>query len=79
MSKFEDSVIAPKPTLAAEKVDWTEEVRTRDYYPTRFEYIFKDVLCGMLSRTSPKDEHKTIQRALNFTRQVEDALDSTEG
>ncbi len=89
MSEFEDSMqthshenptqVHVSDNLArfgeANEVDWTEDVRTRDYYPTRFEFFLKDILCGMLSRTAPKEEKKVIAKAFAFTRMVEDALD----
>ena len=68
MDKFEDSA-AP---------NWTEDVRTRDYYPTRFEYFLKDVLTGMLSRTAPKDEDKCIRNAIRYTKLIEEALDAVD-
>jgi hypothetical protein len=69
MSKFEDSALA-------KVTDWTEDVRTRDYYPSRFEYLFKDVLMSFLANTSEKDRDKCIAKAILFTKKVEDALDS---
>jgi len=57
---------------------WTEDVRTRDYYPTRYEFFLKDVLCGMLSRTAPRDEERCIARAMKYVDMVEKALDSKE-
>jgi len=68
MDKFEDSA-GP---------NWTEDVRTRDYYPTRFEYFLKDVLTGMLSRTAPKDEDKCIRNAIRYTKLIEEALDAVD-
>ncbi len=53
-------------------------VHTRDYYPTRFEYLFKDILCGLLAKSSHKDEIKLHRRALELTELAEQALDEHE-
>lgn len=80
MSKFEDSITPIKGTV--EDVDWTDDVRTRDYYPNRFEYFYKDILCGLLSGVAPKDEDKQIMRAIHLTEKALDSVDerdSTQG